>query len=588
MMRLGIVALACAVIGACGPRVSGTQDGGGDDGDGGVVIDAPHTLTSIEVTPTNPILELDLNTPGTQPFQALGRFQDGVDEDVTSRVTWSLTNPAVGAMNGATLEIPGFASVGVQVSRVVASLDDVEGQAQITVVTYRRSGTSQDFFFVLPYQDPAGPAMKPLDFGTQVPALDVFFMMDTTGSMGGEINNLRSALTGTIAPGIQNAVPNSQFGVGSFEDFPVGLFGNTQGTNCDGTTLQDHDQPFRVFQTMTSNIAAVQAATSSLVVGAAPRGCGADWPESMIEGLYLAATGQALTTPAPTNVPANTVGIGGVGFRAGTMPVIVSVSDAPSHAPGEGSTCQPTSGPPLSLDYSGSVLTAAHTRAQAKAALGAICARSVGVAALDPRGVGTCTAQRDLEDFATATGARVPPSAWDVPARPANCAAGQCCTDTNGAGRLPDADGLCPLVFRTDGSGNGLGAHIVNGIRMLTRFAAFDVTSEKQGVGTDVDGNALPSPHTTADFIKQITPTGFMLPPAPPVVPNPTFDTTTFRNVTPGTRVQFDVRALNDFVPQTQDAQIFRATIRVLAGGCTALDQREVLILVPPNPIVIQ
>ncbi len=583
MMRLGIVALACAVIGACGPRVSGTQDGGGDDGDGGAVVDAPHILSAIEVTPTNPILELDLNTPGTQPFQALGRFQDGVDEDVTSRVTWSLTNPAVGAMNGATLEIPGFPSVGVQVSRVVASLDGVEGQAQITVVTYRRTGTSQDFFFVLPYQDPAGPAMKPLDFGTAVPALDVFFMMDTTGSMAEEINNLRNALTNTIVPGIQNAVANSQFGIGAFEDFPVAPFGQLAGSSCGARTLVGHDQPLRVFQTMTSNVTAVQAASSSLLVASQPRGCGGDTPESLIEGLFLASTGQALTTPAPTNVPANTVGIGGVGFRAGTMPVIVSISDALSHAPGETHACQGTS-----ANYSGAVLTAAHTRAQAKTALNNICARSVGVAAIEPAFPAICTAQNDLEDFATSTGARVPPSAWDVPARPANCAAGQCCTDINGAGRPPDAQGLCPLVFRTNNQGNGLGAHIVNGIRMLTRFAAFDVTSEKQGVGTDVDGDALPSPHTTADFIKQVTPTGFMLPPAPPVVPNPTFDATTFQNVTPGTRVQFDVRALNDFVPQTQDAQIFRATIRVLAGGCTALDQREVLILVPPNPIVIQ
>ncbi len=34
-------------------------------------------------------------------------------------------------------------------------------------------------------------------------------------------------------------------------------------------------------------------------------------------------------------------------------------------------------------------------------------------------------------------------------------------------------------------------------------------------------------------------------------------------------------------------AQIFSAKIRVLAGGCTALDERTVLVLVPPMPIVI-
>ncbi|MDB4955012.1 MAG: hypothetical protein JWO36_2581, partial [Myxococcales bacterium] len=193
-----------------------------------------------------------------------------------------------------------------------------------------------------------------------------------------------------------------------------------------------------------------------------------------------------------------------------------------------------------------------------------------------------------LEDFATSTGARVPPAAWDVGVRPAGCAANQCCTDYNGAGRAPDANGLCPVVFRVTPQGTGLGQNIVTGIQMLTRFATFDVTSSPMGVTTDVDGNPLPVPHTTRDFLKLITPATFTLPPPPPNLPNPTFDATAFHNVTPGTQVGFQVDAFNDFVMQTDKAQIFRATIQVLAGGCTPLDQRDVLILVPPTPIVIQ
>ena len=98
----------------------------------------------------------------------------------------------------------------------------------------------------------------------------------------------------------------------------------------------------------------------------------------------------------------------------------------------------------------------------------------------------------------------------------------------------------------------------------------------------------MPTPHTTADFIKSIVPTGFTLPAAPPVVPNPTFNATAFQNVTPGTQVAFNVNAFNDFIVPTNEAQIFSATIQVLASGCTPLDQRTVLILVPPTPITIQ
>ena len=582
MSKLALI-VVCSLFAACGPR-TGLAGDAGNDGDGSTTL--PHTLTAIEVTPTNPIIELDLNMPGSQTFAAMGRFQDGADMDITDRVNWSVTNPAVGALTAATLAIPGFPTVTVEVSRIRAELDGIAGEAQITVVAYRRSGSSQDFFFVLPYMDPAGQVAKPLDFGTTVPSLDVFFLMDTTGSMIGEITTLQSALTSTVVPGIQAAVPNTQFGAGSFEDFPVDTYGSPRGADCQQNNNQNPDQPLHLFQTITNNITSVQSAVGQYSTGGAPIGCGNDWPESSMEGLYQVATGAGLTGPAPTSVPPNTTGVGGVGFRAGTMPVVVTVTDAMMHGPGEPGTCV-IQGQTQVANYTGPVAAVAHSRAQTKAALAGICARSVGIASLQPGFPANCSGQADLEDFATATGARVPPTAWDIAARPAGCAANQCCTNTNGTGRAPDAQGLCPLVFLTDGAGNGLGTNIVTGIRMLTRFAQFDVTSERQGVATDISGNPLPLPRTTADFIKQVIPTGFMVPAAPPIVPNPTFDMTTFFGVTPGTRVQFDVKALNDFLPQTADAQIFRATIRILAGGCTALDQREVLILVPPNPIVI-
>ena len=56
----------------------------------------------------------------------------------------------------------------------------------------------------------------------------------------------------------------------------------------------------------------------------------------------------------------------------------------------------------------------------------------------------------------------------------------------------------------------------------------------------------------------------------------------------PGTAVGCKVDAFNDFVMQTDQPQIFKATTQVLAGGCTLLDQRDVLVLAPPTPLVIQ
>ncbi|MEO8844052.1 MAG: hypothetical protein ABI704_20895 [Kofleriaceae bacterium] len=553
-------------LAACGPsKVShgGGDASSGDDSSGPL----PHTLVSLSVTPLNPLLELDLNTPALQGFTVTGSYADDTQEDLTAQATWAVANPAVGAMTAAALSVPGFTVATAVTSKITATVDNLDGIAQITIVAHR----PQDFFFILPYQDTAGTMTRPLTFATTVPALDVFFLMDVTGSMAGEINALQTALTGTIIPGVQTAVANSQFGVGAMADFPLSPYGTA---NC--------DQPFMLKQTITPTTSLVSTGVASLSSGpGTPIGCGNDLPEGGFESIYQAATGEGLTGPSPTSVPANHTGVGGVGFRAGTMPVIVAITDAPSHGVGETTTCNSASNA-----YAGTVATFAHSRAQTKTALAGICARTVGIAAIPT--TNSCNGVEYLTDLSTSTGARVPPVAWDFTGtRPTGCATGQCCTGQNGVGQAPDGNGLCPLVFLATSTGSGVSASVVTGIQMLTRFATFDVTRVAMGVTTDVNGVALPAGHTTADFLKAIVPATFVLPPPPPVLPNPTMDATTFHNVTPGTQVGFNVDAFNDFIPQTSDAQIFHATIQVLAGGCTPLDQRDVIILVPPAPVVI-
>ncbi|HEY4176265.1 MAG TPA: hypothetical protein VGM90_05520 [Kofleriaceae bacterium] len=551
-------AISCSlVLVACGPSAITNGDGGADDDDGGHT--GPHQLSATEISPLNPIVELDLNEAGSQGFTVTGHYLDGVDEDLTTQVTWSVENAAVGAFNtGSTLDIPARPATAVDVSKIHAELNGVgTAEAQITVVSYRRTGAATDFFFVLPYNDSAGQAMKPLEFGTAVPALDVFFTMDTTFSMSGEITNLKNSVANTIIPGIKAAVADTHFGIASFQDFPVSSYGAAG------------DQPTVFLSALTNDAAAVSAAVGTLSLGN-----GNDIPEAGMEAIYQALTGEGLSAPSPTSVPATALG-----YRSTAMPVIVEITDALWHEPGGTRNCLGNS-----TEYSAA--TTAHTRTQVKAALAAKCARTVGIATDAGHGV-ACGAQQDLEDFATTTGARVPPAAWDVGTRPAGCGATQCCTGPAGAGRATDGAGLCPLVYLTDSNGTGLGASVVTGIQMLARFAAFDVLANRGGVATDIAGVALPTPHTTADFIKEITPVAFTLPAAPPIVPSPTFDATTFHGVTPGTKVKFNVNAYNDFLPQTANAQIFKATITVTAGGCTPLDSRDVLILVPPTAIQI-
>ncbi len=574
--------VAISLCAACGGTIEQ------DEPDGGVVPGpGPATLTALIVAPIEHLIELDVGSTTNQDYTMSAFYSNGDVVDVTAEASWSLDNPAIGSFSGAALDVSGFASTSAEVARITATFAGQSAEAQLTVVAYRQSGAQTDFFFVLPYDDASGEQSKPLDFSTAVPALDVFFAMDATGSMGGEIANLQSDLNSTVIPTIQSDIVDSHFGAGVYMDFPISPFGSVAvpGLPADGCSheITEDDQPFKLLQEITMDAMSVQLAVNAMSQpSGSPIGCGNDWAEAGIEALYQVATGEGLDTPLPTHVPANNSGLGGVGYREGTMPVVVPISDAVSYSGTDEVGC-----PGSLTSYSGDVGSVAHSIADAKEALDSICGRVVGVSSMSAGRSDCLEALEQQEELATHTGARVPPSAWDVGTRPTACASDQCCTGQDGSGRAPDVDGLCPLVFVVDSAGNGLGDHIVTGIKMLTHFALFDVNTEKEGESESIAGSPLPAGVTTADFIKSINPAGFTVPPAPPTVPNPIAEGTQFLGVTPGTVVQFDIAALNDIVPPTGEAQLFRATIRVLAGGCTDLDQREAFVLVPPAPISI-
>ncbi|KAJ2900476.1 von Willebrand factor type A domain-containing protein [Zalerion maritima] len=121
------------------------------------------------------------------------------------------------------------------------------------------------------------------------PTPDVVLVIDTTGSMGPAINDVKSNLVQVIAA----VGGDSQFGVVSYRD------------------LRDADG-FTVHQDLTSNDADVQSAVNSLAAGGG-RGPTADW----INALYEVSTGA-------------------VTFRGGSSRIVVLVGDQPSFDPSGG------------------------------------------------------------------------------------------------------------------------------------------------------------------------------------------------------------------------------------------------------------
>src|SRR3954465_8598178 len=97
-------ALFVIMLAACGSS-SRTNDAGNGSGS-----NLPHELMGITINPTNPIVEVDLNTVGMLPLVATGNCSDGADQDLSAQVTWTVDNPGVGTIASAVLHTPTFAT----------------------------------------------------------------------------------------------------------------------------------------------------------------------------------------------------------------------------------------------------------------------------------------------------------------------------------------------------------------------------------------------------------------------------------------------------------------------------------------------
>jgi hypothetical protein len=163
------------------------------------------------------------------------------------------------------------------------------------------------------------------------PAADVLFCFDVTGSMGGVISTTESNAI-TLMNNLEATGVSFRFGVSSFGDYPSNYdscgYAATYGTN--GLFGLPSDYPYRLDQTLTSNLTAVSTAINSLQITA-----GMDGPESYTRPLY--------ESYADTNVM----------WRSGAARILVQFGDDVPHdcninkgIPGMGTSVLSTGGDP--------------------------------------------------------------------------------------------------------------------------------------------------------------------------------------------------------------------------------------------------
>jgi hypothetical protein len=282
LRRAGLALLACtASAAACAPGedegspprdVGGDRDGdaSGGDADAGADADAPPP----DAPPDVPVDRGEVLPRDTD--------NDGLSDDDETTVYG--TDPALEDTDGD--------GVGDGVE-VLAGTDPLNPDDTIPPT---------DYYVVLPFGDP--PELRELDFTARLGRGDIFFLVDTTGSMAPAINNVRTSLSTVIVPAVEAAIADVVMGVGDYRDFPVSPYGDTG------------DWTFRLRQAVTGDVAAVQAALDGLRAGG-----GADTPEAMLEALHQSAGGDCGAGG----------GFGAACFREDSHPIVVIVTDAPCH-----------------------------------------------------------------------------------------------------------------------------------------------------------------------------------------------------------------------------------------------------------------
>jgi hypothetical protein len=388
------------------------------------------------------------------------------------------------------------------------------------------------------------PSTLSFTFTPSLSAVDVFILMDTTGSMDEELAELQAGLASAILPALGASVPDVAIGLGAYRDFPTSTYGNAG------------DYPFslrhRILTVRTSGGRnSVAAALTSLATGG-----GNDTPESSWEALYQVATGTGFASKGGATVPAWNPGtaypssppageqagiIPGVGFRNGAMWCIVWITDAVGHQSAV-----------YNYPYSGFSSPGAST---VVAALNNIAGKVIGI-----NTGGNAESKADQLFAVNATQTRVPTSAISA-------------SDASTYGLSADS-GMYPLMLATNGMGTGLSNAIVIAVQALAGHGAFEV-------GRWVQDDTSDTVDVSSAFIDRTV--------AEPSGGQSALDTNSdgyldsYDNISIGEDIVFTVVLKpNTTVSQSASTQLFLADLKVFGNGGIALGTQKIYLVVPP------
>jgi len=159
------------------------------------------------------------------------------------------------------------------------------------------------------------PIRADLTLPVQLSVVDVFFLIDASGSMADEIDNVRRRLRDFVVPSVRARIPGAAFGLGYLGEFPVAPHGR-----------RTKPRPYELRVPITLNALRLEGE-----LDLAPDWSNEDFPEAQIEALYQVATGEGLPPFIDASLGCASGGEGGACFRDSALPVVMLFTDAPFH-----------------------------------------------------------------------------------------------------------------------------------------------------------------------------------------------------------------------------------------------------------------
>ena len=450
----------------------------------------------------------------------------------------------------------------------------------------------------------------PLFFKPAVSKLDLVFNLDVTGSMGKEVENLQSTLQDVVIRGVRESVEDSAFGISEFGDIPIyhkdkngtPKYGRPDSHEINGGQYFKKDSPWTLHIRPEKNPGLLTEAVNKYSLSD-----GGDFPESGYESLWMLAKGDESVTDAnrlqykkqnltsegkPGEITSEWVLFeaqgqsqgadrwGGAGFRTGTLPVVVHITDALSH--GDGNAVN---------DYDDNFVLNAHNADAVHQAYNEKGIRLMTVFRRNPLtynsadGITSNPGEplAELYDSSNATNAVVRACAFKLDETNWTCGVNKCCTtvDEQGVTKAtePDEHGNCVLSYGITGA-DTMTRTVVQGIQALVKYGTYEVSTRVRVADGEDYGQLDPT-----CLIDRIEAFEYHAPEAEPAKScNPEAQKTKvkingeepdyfngFENFASGTSTSkggaelvFNVVAKNDCIEQQDDAQTFKLKVDVI------------------------